>query len=96
MASVLLKFTMKLVFLQCIVVTAYHAVALPIHAKVSQLNSKILLHQKSTECPSAWQKFIPLGVLICDGKHAYGNTHYLLTYSNANKRIITESVENMR
>lgn len=95
-----LKFMMKSALPQCIVVavtvTAYHAVASSMHANFSQLNSKILLHQNSSECPSVWQKIIPLKVLICDGKHAYGNTHYILTYSNANKGIITDSVEDMR
>ena len=99
---VLSKFVMKLLLLQCIVATVYHAVALSMYAQFSQLDSRILLHRDSTECPSMWYKFnwtahncqcIPLPGLTCDGTHAYADTHYILTYDNTKQQIISQSTE---
>ena len=94
--------------LQFIVAYHDHTAALSVHTQYSQLDSRNLsLHRKfdSTECPSVWYKFnqttqdcqcIPLTALTCDGKHAYADTHYILTYNSASKRISTQSGENMR
>ena len=95
---ILTMILLQLVLFQFIVALTYHAAALSVHAQYSQSDSRSLLHQNSTECPSVWYKFsqttqdcqcIPLPALTCDSEYAHTDLHHLLTY-DANNKVISE------
>ena len=92
------KFSIGMIFLQVVriilllqSVQAHHTIALAIYAKFSLRNSRALLNQNSTECPSVWYEYnqvthdcqcIAYPFLDCKGESVYADTRHILTYDS--------------
>ena len=97
------KFSIGMIFLQVVriilllqSVQAHHTIALSIYAKFSLRDSRALLNQNSTECPSVWYEYnqvthdcqcIAYPFLDCEGESVYADTRHILTYDSTREII---------
>ena len=88
------QYSTRMKFLQIVIIlllqsVAHQAVALSMHVHFSQRDSRALLNQNSTECPSVWFEYnqathncqcLAYLFLNCEGENVYADTRHILTY----------------